>query len=436
MLSSLGVRKGDRIAVLSENRSEYIELELAAAKIGAIVACCNWRQAKEELEYCIDLVDPKLLVVSERFSSSLTPTTYRNREMISFGVQYEAALERIDPTPSHFDVSGEDGLIILFTSGTTGLPKAALISNRAMVMRSFTLKIDIAPDIFRQKTYLAWTPFFHMTAADFTFAALMNGGKVIVNDGFDPKRFVDSIVGQTVGNLVLLPGMIDRVIDELKASGRRPLSVQTAGIMADLVPPAQIAEITTLLQAPYRNTFGSTETGSVPAGTNLIPIGITPSNLSKYQSSCCDVRLVDENDNEVARGEPGELIIRTAGLFSGYWNAPEANEEAFRGGWYHMGDIFVRNADGTLDFVDRRKYLIKSGGENIYPAEIERILLASSRINDAAVVRMPDAKWGEIPVAFVAKADPDLTDADIIDLFAGRLARYKFAEASYLCRPV
>ncbi len=141
------------------------------------------------------------------------------------------------------------------------------------------------------------------------------------------------------------------------------------------------------------------------------------------------MRLVDENDADVADGAPGELCMRGPTLFSGYWRATEANARDFRGGWFHMGDVFVRNADGTLDFVDRVKYLIKSGGENIYPAEIERVMLREPRVADVAVVRRADAKWGEVPVAFVARRDETLTDEDLHKLCRARLAGYKQPKA-------
>ena len=167
--------------------------------------------------------------------------------------------------------------------------------------------------------------------------------------------------------------------------------------MADLVPPHAIAEVTELLQAPYLNSFGSTETGLPPATRALIAPGEVPERLSKQQSAFCQIKLVDPSDQEVAPGEPGELAIRGATLFSGYWQADETNAHDFRGGWFHMGDVFRRNADGSLDFVDRAKYLIKSGGENVYPAEIERVLLSDTRITEAAVVRAADPEMGRSP---------------------------------------
>jgi fatty-acyl-CoA synthase len=174
------------------------------------------------------------------------------------------------------------------------------------------------------------------------------------------------------------------------------------GAMADLVPRHQIADLTRLLQAPYLNSFGSTETGLPPASACLLPPGEVPDSLAKRESSFCRIKLVDVDDREVSIDEPGEVAVRGPTVFSGYWNAEAANAHDFRGGWFHLGDMFVRHADGSLDFVDRLKYLIKSGGENIYPAEIERVLLAHPAVADAAVVRKADARWGEIPVAFVA----------------------------------
>jgi fatty-acyl-CoA synthase len=211
----------------------------------------------------------------------------------------------------------------------------------------------------------------------------------------------------------------------MKRHAVRPVGVRLCGAMADLVPAHQIAEVTALLGAPYLNSFGSTETGIPPASGNVIAVGEVPARLSKRQNAFCEIRLVDGEDREVPVGAPGELAFRGPTLFSGYWNAPETNAREFRGGWFHMGDMFVRNADGSLDFVDRLKYMIKSGGENIYPAEIERVLLADPSVADAVVVRRPDPTWGEVPVAVVARKDEALTSARLLARCRAELAGYK-----------
>ena len=157
--------------------------------------------------------------------------------------------------------------------------------------------------------------------------------------------------------------------------------------------------------------------------------GAAPDGLSRRKSALCDLRLHDADGNEVPDGAPGEAAVRGPTVFSGYWNAAETNARDFAGGWFRMGDLFRRNPDGTYDFVDRAKYMIKSGGENIYPAEIERVLLSDPRIRDAIVVRQRDDRWGEVPVAFIARNDETLTAPEIETLCRTQLAAYKRPKA-------
>jgi len=419
-----GISRGDRIAILSENRSEYVEVQLAAAKLGVITACQNWRQAEPELLHCIQLVEPKLGFVSERFASVLGRIDHRMKQVLVFGSEYERALATADEgsEPPHL-AQPEDGLIILYTSGTTGMPKGAVISHRAQIARTLISALD--RPFAEEDSYLAWTPMFHMGSSDFVYSTLLRGGKVIILDGFQAPAMVQVVATERLGWLHLNSAVIDRVIAQMKQDGVTPKGLKLVGVMPDLAPRKSIAELTTLMRAPFANTFGSTETGSAPASKGIIDIGVVPQRLSKVQSSLSFIRLVDENDRDVPDGEPGEILLRSPSLFSGYWRAPEINAEVFAGGWYRMGDVFRRNPDGTLDFVDRRKYLIKSGGENIYPAEIERNLVASPRIAHAIVVRRPDARWGEVPVAFVVPRDAQLTSEDVIALCRGKIASYK-----------
>jgi acyl-CoA synthetase (AMP-forming)/AMP-acid ligase II len=426
-LSALGVAPGDRVAVLSENRLEYIELELAAAKLGVILACQNWRQSDEELRHCIRLVEPVLLVHSQRHAGKVAQLDHGAPKTLEIESDYEALLSsQVDTEPATV-IDPEAGLIILYTSGTTGMPKGAVISQRAMLARTLIARVDGATQ--PTDSFIAWAPLFHMVSTDPVFATLLQGGKVIVMDGLQVEALVQTTAREFIGHLTLMPGMIDRVIAEIERTGLTPKGARSLGCMADLVPREQIARVTTLYNAPFRNSFGSTETGSAPASRGLIAVGERPEKLSKQQNSYCEIRLVGPDGEEVPDGQPGELCFRGPSLFSGYWGAPEANAKDFEGGWFHMGDMFVRNADGTLDFVDRRKYLIKSGGENIYPAEIERVLLAQPGVREAVVVRKPDARWGEVPVAFVACDDPALDGAALIERCRGRMAGYKLPKA-------
>ena len=393
----------------------------------------NWRLSPSELSHCIRLVEPKLLLASQRHAERLPPNA---PQRWVFGAEYEALLERSTPDGSRAleddegpEVSAEDALLILYTSGTTGLPKGAVLSHRAEIVRNLVVRAEfgIAPE----DTFAAWSPLYHMGAAECSLGALMCGGKVITIDGFDAVRLADVVEQEQLGWLLLMPGMVGTFAAELERRAIQPRGVKLCGVMADLVPPAEIARITRLLGAPYANTFGATETGCPPCSSNRIPIGVAPSRLSKQQSPFCEIRLVDPDDREVPDGAPGELCIRGPTLFSGYHRNDETNTQDFRGGWFHMGDVFVRNPDGTLDFVDRVKYLIKSGGENIYPAEIERVILQDERVLDCAVVRKAEPKWGEIPVAFVARHTENLEAADIYRRCRRELAGYKQPKEIY-----
>jgi fatty-acyl-CoA synthase len=408
--------------LLSENRFAYLEIELACACLGVVVAAQNWRLSREELRHCIGLADPSLVITSERYLGLFRSTGLEVPAMV-IETDYEPAVAEASALPEPPVVDPEDGLIILYTSGTTGLPKGALISHRAEIARSSVYRMDLG--IRADDSFVAWSPLFHMGSADASLSCLMSGGTVHVIDGFNPRAIVDIMATTRIGWLVLMPGTIEQIVDLMKAEKTRVHSVHLVGAMLDLVPLELAAELTRLIGAPYVNSFGSTETGLPPFTGSTIAAGQVASRLSKQQSSLIEVRLVDSEGREVADGDPGEAAVRGPTLFSGYWNAPDANKKDFADGWFHMGDMFRRNPDGTVDFVDRAKYLIKSGGENIYPAEIERLLLADPRVRDAAIVRRPDRHWGEVPVAFVAPLLPDLTTEQIEAIFQHKLARYK-----------
>ncbi len=423
LLRALDIARGDRVAILSENRVEYLELMFAAGKLGVIVCALNWRLADRELLHCVTLTSPRATFVSPDYRATAARLGDVLGVTVLLGEDYEQRLARSSDIEPEIAAEAEDGHVVLYTSGTTGNPKGALVSHRAQLarMHSSCVDFDLAPgDVF-----VAWAPMFHMVSTDQSVHVLCLGGKVIVIPGYDVDRILHAVETERLWWLVVMPGTIEELIAGARRRGTVPRGIKLIGAMADLVPRHQLAEITTLLQAPYANTFGATETGLPPASVGRVPVGMAPARLSKVPNSSCVFRLVDPEDCDVADGTPGELALRGPTLFSGYWNAPKTNAHDFRNGWFHMGDVFVRNPDGTLDFVDRVKYLIKSGGENIYPAEIEQVLLSDPRVADAVVVRRADARWGEVPVAFVARRDASLTEADLIDACRRNLAGYK-----------
>ena len=423
VLSGMGVRPGERVGILSENRTEYLELALACAKLGAILCALNWRLAAPELEHCVRLTSPRVVAVSPRHRAALDGISHGAESLLELEDGYEEALAGAEAAEPGVVVHPEDGLYILYTSGTTGLPKGALISHRAQIGRMTTSTLDMG--LNNQEAFIAWPPMFHMASLDQATHMLIIGGKVTVVDGFDPERILTHVEADRQWWLAMLPGTVEQINEEARRRNLKPGQTRLLGAMADLVPLHQIAEATRLFGAPYVNSFGSTETGLPPLSASHIPVGIIPKTLAKRPSSLCNFRLVDPEDNDVPDGTPGELAFRGPTLFSGYWNAPETNASDFRGGWFHLGDMFIRHPDGGYDFVDRLKYLIKSGGENVYPAEIERVLLGDDRVEDAVVVRRADAKWGEVPIAFVARKDDSLSGDDLAGRCRDQLAGYK-----------
>ncbi len=422
-LLALGLERGDRVGLLARNCLEYVEVELAAAKAGLIVACLNWRLGDRELQHCINLVEATVVIVQEDLAGALDRLDLAEHRRIVLGPEYEGFMAEASSDYPDLDIDPEAGLVILYTSGTTGLPKGALISHRAMVARAMCFTSEQGVPIGDH--FCAWPPFYHMASTDQALATLLRGGTVHVVDGYEPDLLIDILEREEMSMFILMPGMVGQFAAILEARKVKVKGVGRCGAMADLVPREDIAAATRALNAPYSNTFGATETGLPPATSSVIPIGVAPTNLSKRQSAFCEMRLVDPDDNEVPIGTPGEVALRGPTLFSGYWNADETNETDFRNGWFHMGDVLRRNPDGTLDYVDRVKYMIKSGGENIYPAEIEQVMLADARVHEAVVVRKPDRKWSEVPVAFVVPADPSLTADELLELCRENLSSYK-----------
>lgn len=412
-LESLGITRGDRVAILSENSIEYTLLQLACARIGAIAACQNWRLSAEEMQHCIDLVQPALFVWSARFADAarMIETAYAAMPM--------ADIPRSETRP--ITAQADDPWLIIYTSGTTGLPKAAVISQRTEIARMCTLRLDLA--LTKEDGFIAWAPMFHMGGTEHAMATLMAGGCVFVVDGYDPARIARILAGHPIGWLLLVPATIMPLVEELKASGTKPHSIKAVGCMADLCPEAEIGAAIDAFGAPFLNSFGSTETGLGPLSGDLVQSRSAISDLSKKLSFLYEVRIADASGAPCPAGTVGEAYVRGPCLFGGYWNAPGANADAFADGWYKMGDLFAMRDDGRFEYAGRSKYLIKSGGENIYPAEIERVLLSDPRVEQAVVVRQPDPQWGEVPVAILVAEAMSADEARA--MLEPRLARYK-----------
>lgn len=433
-----GARSGDRVAVLCHNGPELVKTFFACARIGAICVPLNFRCAAPELEYLLDdsgaehvVVDAGLFpVLDEALGDRALKTClvvgegHNSRGAESF----EAALRGSDPTPVTVPVNELDPALIMYTSGTTGRPKGAVLSHYNLMVQcaSRIAHIGLPVDC---RVWLIATPLFHIGAFSGMLPAIQVGATVVLapSGAFDPAETVEILERERVGYCFLvpaqwqalcsLPGLAERDLSSLQVIswGAAPATTTLIRALLDAFPSASIF-----------TAFGQTETS--PVTTILLgrdaerKIGSVGTPLLNVE-----VRIVDTEMNDVAVGEVGEIVYRGPSVMSGYWNKPAETAEAFRGGWFHSGDLVRQDEDGYIYVVDRLKDMIISGGENIYCAEVEDVLAKHPAVAEVAVIGSPHERWGEIPHAVVVPVDaaaPPTLDA-IADWCRSRLARYK-----------
>ncbi|WP_151772360.1 class I adenylate-forming enzyme family protein [Streptomyces abyssomicinicus] len=421
-LAEAGVRRGDTVAVLGSNSVEHVLLQHAVAKLGAALAVLNWRQSEDEVAYAVELCRPRLVFAQPAYRHLVT-ATQRPVEPVSPRGESDFYERFVDPFAADeptADVDAEDLVTIICTSGTTGRPKAAAISHRAMIARAAFAASDMR--LGADDAHLAWAPMFHLVSADYIFVCAVLGSRYIVVDGFDVEAINEYLHQVRLGWFVMMPGAIGTLIERLRQDDRPVKPIRLVGAMADLVPPEQVRELTSLLGTSYYNSYGMTEAGPLTYGS--IAPGTYPDHLGKRFTALANHRLVRADGTDAELGEPGEMLVSGPTLFTCYLHDEEATNASLVDGWYRTGDLLRADEDGFLHFVGRTKYLIKSGGENVYPAEIERVLMACPGVVEVVVVRRPDPRWGEIPVAFVA-TDRPVETGDLEAACRRELAGYK-----------
>jgi fatty-acyl-CoA synthase len=438
-LHASGLRRGDRLAVLSETRPEYVELYTAAARLGVALVTLNVRLHPDELAAVVAGAAPAALVTS----GSLAPSA----EAIRGRAPSVTAWYSLDPCPGFDEVPRsaapapepaarpDDLHVVLYTSGTTGPPKGAMITQQAAAIRGLRLAqwFGLTPD----DGFIGWLPMFHCAGDESLYGTLLTGGRFACLRRADPARILDLVERDRLSWTLLLPGVITDVLAE--PVGERDLGSFRFAIGYANMMPTVVEKLTAKYGIRFCDAFGQTETSYVLAHGFSGP-GETP-HLRKTPTPLVDVRIVEASEatgdghdaemNEVGVGEPGECVVRGPGLMSGYLDDPAATAEAFRGGWLHTGDVLARAEDGTLAFVDRVKYLIKTGGENVYPAEVELAISGHPGVQEVCAYGVPDERWGETVKVAVVRApgqdedDRGVTAADIVERCRERLAGFK-----------
>jgi fatty-acyl-CoA synthase len=429
--AELGVISGDRVAILSLNRPDYLVLLYACARLGALLVPLNWRLAVAEQLFILSDAGAKVLVLEQAFAEILPALESSLPDIGIVGLDF---------TPPHgntFDAllaqaRGDDRnppadlicpLLIVYTSGTTGRPKGAVLRQEALLWNG--VMSQHMHSLTSGDHVLTVLPFFHVGGLNIqTTPALHHGATVTIHARFTPEAALTTIARERPTLTVWVPAIIQAVTDHPDFASTDLSSLKAVSTGSTIVPPHLIERLVAR-GVPVLQVYGSTETCPVAVYTRL------GGDLSRTGSTglpglCCEAIVIDDAGQELSPDTPGEIAVRGPNVFFEYWGNAEATREALHDGWYRTGDIGRRDAEGYFWVHDRKKNLIISGGENIYPAEVERVLLEHPEVRECGVIGRPDPKWNEVPVAYVIRREGCLVEADHLKAHVlTQLARFK-----------
>jgi fatty-acyl-CoA synthase len=424
------VRRGDRVAILSLNRPDYLVLLYACARLGAMLVPLNWRLAIAEQMYILKDSAAKVLALEQAFSALLPALKQDLPDTHPIGLDFTPAggselsclmSGRGDGRNPHTDLSCP--LLIVYTSGTTGRPKGAVLRQEALLWNG--VMSQHMHGLTSEDHVLTVLPFFHVGGLNIqTTPALHHGAKVTIHARFAPDAALATIERDRPTLTVLVPATI-QAISEHPAWATTDLSSLKAVSTGSTIVPPHLIDRFVARGVPVLQVYGSTETCPIAIYTRL------GGNLSLTGSTglaglCCEAIIVDEAGNEMPADTVGEIAVRGPNVFFEYWGNENATRQALRDGWYRTGDIGLRNADGYIWVHERKSNLIISGGENVYPAEVERVLLEHPDVAECGVIGRPDPKWDEVPVAYVIRRKNSGVEAEALKAHVqAQLARFK-----------
>ncbi len=433
-LADRGVRPGDVVALLSYNCPEFLETVFAANYLGAIAMPINWRLAAPEVRYILEHSGACVLVCDDSLIGLANEAT---RGM-------EASLVRASVTPHPSDgwtaladlratsrravrvpMASDDVHRLMYTSGTTGRPKGVMITHANLVWKNLAHIVEFG--FTNTDLGLACGPLYHVGALDLTTTSLIAAGAAtVIHRTFEASAVVDEIERSRVSTVWLAPAMVNAIMALPDIEQRDLSSVRVVINGGEKMPIPLIERIQrTFPSAWFADAYGLTETVS---GDTFLDRDSIVSKLGSVGRPCLylELDIWDEQGGSLPAGERGEIVMRGPKVFKGYWRDPDATAAAFAGGWFHTGDIGVRDDDGYLYILDRVKDMIVSGGENIASSEVERVLYEHHAVLETAVVGRADDRWGEVPVAFVVlRQDAIATDEELLEHCRAQLARFK-----------
>ena len=444
-LAGRGLEPGDRVMVIARNCIEWPEISFGLAKAGLIAVPVNIRLAPDEVAHVRDDCGARGVIVHadhlDRFLGELTElglilgigaqSAHGASELVT---DYETALAQAHPSSGHRDVSPDDVAVILYTSGTTGRAKGVMHTHRGLLYQA--ADTNLVTEANRSDVMLATTPFFTAGGMVRTVSWLYLGQTMVIHQRFDPQAVIDEIERSAITFTTFIPTMLHRTLAILEDGPPRDMSsLRRISYGSAPVPPGLARKAMDLLGCDLQQRYGLTECGGqatilTPQDHRDIVDGRTSIATSCGQETpMCAIRVISTDGNDAATGDVGELVIVSPANSVGYWNLPEQTAETFRPDGLRTGDLGFVDADGYIHITGRRTDLIISGGFNVYPAEIERVIAQHPGVDMVAVVGVPDPEWGETPVAVVIpKANVDdqaaLTD-DLVGACRAELAGYK-----------
>ncbi len=438
-LLGLGLVKGDRVALLAYNAAEWMELYAALAAAGLVAVPINFRLTPLEIAYIVQHSEARAIVAQDELTDRLDAVraelTVPADAWIAFGQtlpagwrSYEALIEASAATAPAVRVLPGDMSALMYTSGTTGKPKGAIRSHEGSTLIALATALEMR--FTRDDTALLVMPMCHANSLYFSQTFVHLGATCVIDDrrSFDPEALLATLSSQRITFTSLVPTHYIMMLALPEAVKAKYDVSRVDKLMISSAPArreTKLAILELFRNGRLHELYGSTEHGWV---TLLRPeeqidkIG----SVGREWAGSGAIRLLDPDGNEVPDGEVGELYSRTAYVFDGYWKNPEKTAEAFRGDWCSVGDMARRDADGYIHLVDRKSNMIISGGENIYPSEVESALAAHPKVKDVAVIGVPHDKWGEaVHAVVVLHQGVEATEAELLDWCRGRIAGYK-----------
>ncbi len=432
---SAGVSRGDRVGVLAMNCVEFLDAFFACAKLGAILVPFNWRSHAREIAELVEQTDPKVMIFGDDFRAGIAEIMPRCAGVslwmhldgagVSASVPYAATLEGRPATAVTNDaVSEEDIVCLLFTGGTTGLPKAARISYKMIAWNTLNTVIH---ELARGDVTITHTPMFHTGALFvYTLPLLTLGGTVVIMRKWTADDMLDLIERERATLLFCVPTQYQMMMQSPRFASAKLSSLRFLTSGGAPLPVPIIREYRERHDVVFKQGFGMTEFG--PGIFSMDPeFAETKAGSIGKPNYFIDVRIVDDDGNPVAVGEVGELLLKGPSACSGYFNNPEASKASLAAdGYFRTGDLARVDEDGFYFIADRKKDMFISGGENVYPAEIEKVLYEHAAVGQCAVIGLPDEKWGEIGRAVVVvKPGASVTEEELLGHLRNNLAKYK-----------